>query len=572
MTNRPNLFVIGATKCGATVMCDFLGMHPDIAVAPAREINYFSLHIDKGEEWYLQQFQQDREAKYTVDASPTYFDTCNSVQIPKRIKKFSPACKLLILIRDPIERLISHFNYMQKIDQGPLLNGTSLEEFMNRDWPIVEAGVSRDEHLLTKLLTYSSYYGKIEFFSNVIGAENVLLIHYDDLRHDGQAVMDTVFDFLALPRIESNAFNEQHYLGQTARRQVSLEQEISLYRLFGYDYIQSCNVGVHRYRAPAGKRRDNEPVGAIYNGVAVGEDGWLFLVDGSNSVLDFFLCEAASTYPLVDEWVKRVRTRADRLRALGADFIQMFVPEKLTVYHHKLPWRIDWRQSPGRLFAQRCPADLRPHMLNLFDIFNAERDKLQLFIKSDSHWSHMGVFLAYQMLCAKLNIPFDAELLKRPSSTGPLVLDLGAKLPHPLKENCTFFQFVENAKLVEEGELVKFKRKTGRLNDGGLHIGSYVRYENESAPAKKRVVLFGDSFSEYREHLLTGLLAETFAEFAFVWSTSLDYGFIEAYKPDLVISEMTERYMRRVPDDNFDLARYVGDLMAKLPADAHSEA
>ncbi len=93
------------------------------------------------------------------------------------------------------------------------------------------------------------------------------------------------------------------------------------------------------------------------------------------------------------------------------------------------------------------------------------------------------------MLCAKLGIPFDAELLERPSSTGPLVLDLGVKLPNPPEENCTFFQFVANAKLVEEGDLVKFKRKTGRLNDGGLHMGSYVRYENASAPAKKRVVL-----------------------------------------------------------------------------------
>ena len=321
MINRPNLFIVGAMKCGTTVMSDFLAMHPDISVAPAKEIHYFSLNFDKGEEWYLSQFQQNHKVKYTIDASPTYLDTCNSVLIPKLIKVFCPEAKILILIRDPVERLISHFNHMQTVDKYSVLKGKSLEQFLNRDWPIVEPGASDDEDMLTAVLTFSSYYRKISFFADIMGPENIMMIHNEDLRHDGQAVMDSIFDFLALPHIESEVFCEQRYVGSTERSQVSPEQEIRLYRLFGYDYIRSCHSGVHHYNATAGKRQDNQPVGAIYNGVAVGEDGWLFLVDGSNSVLDYFLCEAANTYPLIDQWVKRVQTRTDKIGALGADFM-----------------------------------------------------------------------------------------------------------------------------------------------------------------------------------------------------------------------------------------------------------
>ncbi len=572
MINLPNLFIVGAMKCGTTIMCDFLAQHPDVAIAPTKEIHYFSLEIDKGEEWYLQQFKQDKKVRYTVDASPTYFDTCNSVLIPKLIKSFSPECKVMILIRDPVERLISHFNHLQKIDRDPRVIGKSLQAFLDRDWPMVEAGLSHDEDVLAELLTFSAYYRKICLFAAMIGPANVLLIHNDDLRRDGQAVMDRVFDFLAVPRIESELFGKQDYLGPTSRSLVSSEQEIRLYRLFGYDYIKSCESGVHLYSAGPGKRQANQPVGAIYNDVAVGEDGWLFLVAGSNSVLDFLLEEEANSYPLIDRWVERVRTRVDRLAALGAEFIQIFIPEKLSVYSHKLPWRIDRRRSPGYLFAQRCPHDLHPHTINLFNIFVSECDHDPLFFKTDSHWNHAGVFLAYQMLCLALGIEFDRELLERPSQAGKLVLDLAAKLPTPPAEECSFFQFVKNARLVEEGELVKFKRKTGRLNDATLHVGSFVRYENPSAPLKKRAVLFGDSFSEYREHLLTGLLAETFSEFAFIWSTSLDYGFIETYKPDLVISAMTERFMRNIPDDSFDLGRYVEGIMSNLQDHAPKEA
>ena len=561
---KPNLFIAGAMKCGTSIMSDYLALHPDVAVAAAKEVHYFSNNIDKGEDWYLQQFPQDTEAKYVVDASPSYFDTCNSDLIPKLMKAFAPGGKVIIMIRDPVDRLISHFNHFKSVNKLEILEGVDVSGFLDRNWLNAIACSDFESFCLGQLLGYSVYHRKLMYFSNVFGPFGTMVIHNADLRRNGQGVMNQVFDFLGLKRINSQFFAEQNHLGNTSKRSISFWQEMELYKLFGYDYLNSCRChGVQRYRAPPGTGNANDPSGAIIDDVAVGDDGWLFLIGGSNNMLDFFIDGPDASAGLIDEWLVRVNQRIERLEREGIAYLHMFVPEKLSIYHHKLPWRIDRTHSPGYQFAARASGKVSDCNINLFDLFYDFRDQWPLYIKTDSHWNHTGAFLAYQAICTNVGVEFDASLLERPSSVGEVLFDLGSQIPGQPKEDCRFYSFVQNAKLVEEGGLVRFKKATGRLDDDGLHVGSYVRYENALAPSKKRVVLFGDSFSEYREHLLTGLLAETFAEFAFIWSTSLDYGFIRDYKPDLVINIMTERFMSRVPDDTFDLAGLVDNILRK---------
>lgn len=91
----------------------------------------------------------------------------------------------------------------------------------------------------------------------------------------------------------------------------------------------------------------------------------------------------------------------------------------------------------------------------------------------------------------------------------------------------------------------------------GFHLGSNVVFQNENTLNKKKVVVFGDSFSEYRPQYITGALAETFSEVHFVWTTSIDYDYVKREKPDIVITEIVERFMPKVPDDSFCLEDHV---------------
>jgi alginate O-acetyltransferase complex protein AlgJ len=561
VTVKPNLFVVGAMKCGTTILCDFLAMHPEINVAPAKELHYFSLLIDKGEDWYLKQFPEDLHAKYLVDASPTYLDTCNSLLLPKLIKSFSPDSKVIIMIRDPVERIVSHFNHLKNVAGIETVAEKTVADLLHRDWTEAIAGVGADAFVLNQLLGFSAYYQKIINFATIFGAGNVLVLNNADLRKSGQAVMSRTFNFLDLPDLSSSSFSEQRYLGDTNTSAITLKQEINLYKMYSADYVASSTyTGVSRFTAlsPA---HSNVPAGALVGEVGIGLDGWLFLAGGSNSVLDFFVDGPEASASLVRQWIDLVEHRRRLLNGEQITYLHVFVPEKLSVYDHMIPWNIDPRHSPGSLFSDQSASIEGRTTLDLFSIFREKRDEIQLYFKTDSHWNHAGAYLAYQEICRHLGVSIEPHLLDRESHSGSLVFDLGSKLPGTPAEECRFYQFVSNARLVEENELVRLKRSTGRLNDAGLHVGSYVRYVNESASSSKKVMLFGDSFSEYREHLLTGLLAETFAEFSFVWSTSLDIDLIRQVRPDIVLSVMTERFMRRVPDDSFSLTSYVARVM-----------
>ncbi len=68
------------------------------------------------------------------------------------------------------------------------------------------------------------------------------------------------------------------------------------------------------------------------------------------------------------------------------------------------------------------------------------------------------------------------------------------------------------------------------------------------------MVLFGDSCAHFAPFMLTGLLAESFREVHFVWSSSLDWHYIEAVKPDILLYELAERFIARVPTDDYDVA------------------
>lgn len=81
-------------------------------------------------------------------------------------------------------------------------------------------------------------------------------------------------------------------------------------------------------------------------------------------------------------------------------------------------------------------------------------------------------------------------------------------------------------------------------------------------------MLFGDSFSECREHLLTGMLAETFREVHFIWNPNIDYEYVNFIQPDVVITELAERFMTRVPADKLDIQSFAAERLANYKVKA----
>ena len=293
--------------------------------------------------------------------------------------------------------------------------------------------------------------------------------------------------------------------------------------------------------------------------VHCGRDGWLFLVGGTNRVIDLYRRESTFTPALAVAWVELLEARRQRLGKLDVRYVHLPAPEKLTIMHRFFDAPLEAIDgSPIRHLVGHY-GDRLPHMVNPIDYMTKQSDSLPLYWKTDTHWSAWGCFCAYQMLCSNLGVESNRSLLEYPYVEGEALLDLSGKLEEPVREKARYYDLCKHSRRVYANELVSFKEEHGLINEVSLHVGSHVVFRNESEAAlPQTVVLFGDSFAEYRPQLLTGMLAETFREVHFIWNANIDYDYVEKVRPDIVVTELAERFMTRVPDDTLcveELAR-----------------
>lgn len=196
---KPNLFIVGSMKCGTTALYDFLTKHPDISGSTPKELHYFSLHKNKSEDWYLAHFEANAKAKYLLEASPTYFDTAWRDDIPKRIQRFNPDAKIIIMIRDPLTRAISQFYHLRTRLKVAELQNISFTQLARGEWPAVQNHGELEEHR-SCIMKFSLYEKKIENYVNVFGADNVFLIENEAMMSNGEKVVN---DLLAKLRLSS---------------------------------------------------------------------------------------------------------------------------------------------------------------------------------------------------------------------------------------------------------------------------------------------------------------------------------------------------------------------------------
>ncbi len=302
-----------------------------------------------------------------------------------------------------------------------------------------------------------------------------------------------------------------------------------------------------------------------------GREGWLFLIGGSNDALRYYTSPDAFTDVAMQAWMRLLRERRERCRDLEAAYMHLIVPDKLAVYHDKFDGSLPYRaRSPASRIPQAArDAGLGDVVVDILPAFMRARRRARLYWQTDTHWTFEGCLVAYRVLCDRLGLEADADIVRGDSDSFELLLDLGQKLDPPVREQFYTGRVAQRARRVSVNPLVSWKERHGLENDGGLHVGSNVVFCNHHADAaRKCAVLFGDSFSEYRTHLLTGMLAETFRELHFVWSAGIDWNYVRRVRPDLVITELAERFAGQVPDDDFDLDRYTVQRLAPLVAAA----
>jgi hypothetical protein len=174
----PNLIIIGGMKCGTTSLHYYLHQHPQISMCREKELNFFILEHNwhKGIEWYQSNFTG--EEKVHGEASPGYTNPFFA-GVPERMHSIAPHVKLIYILRDPIDRIISHY-----IDYY----ATRRE---NRK--LADALRDLDDN---PCILQSKYYTQLRRYLDYYLKGKILIITLEDLHRDPRQTMKDVFGFL----------------------------------------------------------------------------------------------------------------------------------------------------------------------------------------------------------------------------------------------------------------------------------------------------------------------------------------------------------------------------------------
>jgi hypothetical protein len=107
----PSALIIGAQRSGTTSLFNYLVQHPDVLAPLGKEIHYFDLQYARGVKWYRGCFPYCRQLRgglMTLDATPYYLP---HPLAPQRAAQLLPQAKLIALLRNPVERALSHYQH-----------------------------------------------------------------------------------------------------------------------------------------------------------------------------------------------------------------------------------------------------------------------------------------------------------------------------------------------------------------------------------------------------------------------------------------------------------------------------
>jgi hypothetical protein len=108
----PNAVIIGGMKCGTTSLNAWLREHPGVAFSSQKEIHFFDKYFERGAHWYKTHFpiwESLFGASCTLEATPSYL--YRAAEVAPRMHALIPDAKLIVMLRNPIDRAISHYGH-----------------------------------------------------------------------------------------------------------------------------------------------------------------------------------------------------------------------------------------------------------------------------------------------------------------------------------------------------------------------------------------------------------------------------------------------------------------------------
>lgn len=224
----PSVLVLGAARAGSTSLYTYLLDHPRLAAPSHKEIHYFDLNFGRGLAWYQRHFPLRRSGRITGEASPYYVFHPHA---PERVRRTVPNARLIVLVRNPIDRAYSQHQlacrrgreqlaFEEAIDAEPLRVDPETERILAD--PTYRSLAHRHHSYLAR----GRYAEQLERWLSLFPREQLLVVRSEDLFADPAETMSNVHSFLGLRAHEKSRYepyNQQPYtdLAPATRRRLA---------------------------------------------------------------------------------------------------------------------------------------------------------------------------------------------------------------------------------------------------------------------------------------------------------------------------------------------------------------
>lgn len=217
----PDFILFGAAKSGTTSLYDWLAQHPlvepcttsDVRFGNTKEVRFFDYNWYRGSDWYRSHFPLDEARRefaaehgrpfLTGEGSPTYI---SNLWAPGRVRELLPEVKLIAVLRNPVDRAYSHFQFSRRdgAEECELFEEAVAreEERLRPEWKRIADDPRYNSWNFGRwsYLARSRYAEQVERWLALFPREQLLFLKAEDMFAEPQRALDTACDFLGLPR------------------------------------------------------------------------------------------------------------------------------------------------------------------------------------------------------------------------------------------------------------------------------------------------------------------------------------------------------------------------------------
>ena len=204
----PDFIIIGTARSGSTSLYYNICQHPCVLSAAYDELGYFDSNFHLGLNWYRSLFPTlfskwivKQKKQFAITGEDTPFYIWNPL-VAKRILKILPKIKLIVVLRNPVDRAYS--NYHLGIRAGS--ENLSFEDAIQIELKKLNEINDEFEHNVEKYTIPRSYIAKgfyanqLKIWLELFNSEQLIIISTEDLESNPQVTLDKIYDFLKIPK------------------------------------------------------------------------------------------------------------------------------------------------------------------------------------------------------------------------------------------------------------------------------------------------------------------------------------------------------------------------------------